>query len=96
MYCGWRAPRRSRCLAVASPAGTRRRHHRGAGDEICGKPAGEAAALAMLARLSGRTHRVLTAVALAHDAQVAVRLSVSEVRLRPLTDAEMRAYWDER
>lgn len=63
------------------------------GDEICGKPAGEAAALAMLARLSGRTHRVLTAVALAHDAQVAVRLSVSEVRLRPLTDAEMRAYW---
>jgi septum formation protein len=63
------------------------------GDQICGKPAGEAEALAMLARLSGRTHRVLTAVALAHAAHVTVRLSVSEVRLRTLTEAEMRAYW---
>ncbi len=32
---------------------------------ICGKPADEAAAVAMLERLSGRTHQVLTAVALA-------------------------------
>jgi len=33
-------------------------------DEILGKPAGREAALAMLARLSGRAHRVLSAVAL--------------------------------
>jgi septum formation protein len=63
------------------------------GDEICGKPAGKAEALAMLARLAGRTHRVLTAVALARDAHVAVRLSVSEVRLRKLSDTEVQAYW---
>lgn len=35
-------------------------------DEILGKPADGADAAAMLARLSGRTHRVLTGVAVAH------------------------------
>lgn len=61
---------------------------------ICGKPRDRADGLAMLARLSGRTHRVLTAVALARPAGVTSRLSVSEVRLRPLTPAECAAYWD--
>jgi septum formation protein len=59
---------------------------------ICGKPADESAAVAMLQRLSGRSHRVLTAVALAAS-DVSCRLSVSEVRLRALSVAECRAYW---
>lgn len=62
-------------------------------DEICGKPHDEAQGVAMLGRLSGRTHQVLTAVALAAGETVAVRLSSSEVRFRPLSRAECLAYW---
>ena len=47
----------------------------------------------MLQRLSGRDHQVLTAVALAAGADVALRLSRSDVRFRALTTAECRAYW---
>ncbi|MCC7460851.1 MAG: septum formation inhibitor Maf [Gammaproteobacteria bacterium] len=61
--------------------------------EPLGKPRDRADALAMLARLSGRTHRVLSAVALATAAGVAHRLCDSAVRLRVLTDAECAAYW---
>jgi septum formation protein len=60
---------------------------------ICGKPRDEAAALAMLARLSGRSHQVLTAVALAGADGLSFRLSASEVRFRSLTRAECLAYW---
>lgn len=60
--------------------------------EIFGKPADEADALAMLARLSGRSHRVLTAVALRWQAERDARVSVSEVRFRPTTAAEREAY----
>lgn len=59
---------------------------------ILGKPADDAEAAAMLRRLSGRTHRVLTAVALAHEGRIAERLSVSQVRMRPLADDEIARY----
>jgi septum formation protein len=59
-----------------------------------GKPRDRAEALEMLQRLSGRTHRVLSAVALLTRAGVASRLSASEVRFRRLTPAECAAYWD--
>jgi septum formation protein len=62
-------------------------------DRIHGKPANEEEGVAMLARLSGRTHQVLTAVALAVAAGVTHRLSTSEVRFRRLTRAECLAYW---
>jgi len=62
-------------------------------DSICGKPHDEAEGVAMLERLSGRTHQVLTAVALAAADTVAVRLSASAVRFRPLARAECVAYW---
>jgi septum formation protein len=62
-------------------------------DSWFGKPATEAEALVMLAALSGRTHRVLTAVCLVTAAGVREALSVSEVRFRDLTSAEIRAYW---
>jgi septum formation protein len=60
---------------------------------ICGKPHDEAAAIAMLQQLSGRAHQVLTAVALAGAQGIPWRLSVSEVRFRPLSDGECAAYW---
>jgi len=60
---------------------------------ICGKPGGEADCVAMLQRLSGRTHQVLTAVALAGTHGVAELLSASAVRFRTLSAAECVAYW---
>ncbi|MDX1594380.1 MAG: Maf family protein [Gammaproteobacteria bacterium] len=63
------------------------------GDEILGKPADKADATAMLARLSGHTHEVLTAVALATPRRVACRLSVSRVTFRTLAADEIAAYW---
>lgn len=60
--------------------------------EIIGKPRDDADALAILKRLSGRTHRVLTAVAVAREARIESRLSISEVRFRELDEAEMRRY----
>ena len=61
---------------------------------ILGKPAGKAEGVAMLERLSGRSHEVLTAVALATGGTVQFRLSASSVRLRALSRAECIAYWD--
>ncbi len=60
---------------------------------ILGKPAGAAEAVAMLERLSGRTHAVLTAVALASAQGLSFRLSASAVRFRHLSRAECLAYW---
>jgi septum formation protein len=61
---------------------------------ICGKPRDRAEGIAMLGRLSGRAHQVLTAVALATAGGVGFRLSASEVRLRAVTAAECAAYWE--
>jgi septum formation protein len=61
---------------------------------ICLKPRDRADGIAMLRLLSGRTHQVLTAVALATAAGVSFRLSASEVRLRVVTAAECAAYWE--
>jgi septum formation protein len=65
-------------------------------DEILGKPTDRAEAEAMLAQLSGREHRVMTAVALvgvlAGERHEAMRLSISRVRFRQTTVAERQAY----
>lgn len=61
-------------------------------DRILGKPAGEAQALDMLALLSGREHRVLTAVAVLGEGQQTA-LSETLVRLRAIAPAEALAYW---
>ena len=63
-------------------------------DVIYGKPRDRADGLAMLGRLSGRTHAVLTAVALADARGVAVQLSVSTVRFRDLSSQECAEYWE--
>ena len=62
------------------------------GREVLGKPESAEQAVAMLERLSGRTHRVLTAVALRSAAGVESRLSESDVRFRAPTPAERLAY----
>jgi septum formation protein len=62
------------------------------GREVLGKPATPVEAAAMLERLSGRSHRVLTAVALRHTAGIETRLSESEVRFRATTADERVAY----
>jgi septum formation protein len=62
------------------------------GRRILGKPADAAEAQAMLRSLSGRTHRVLTAVAV-HDGRRTLRaLNVSRVRFVPLPPAVIEAY----
>jgi septum formation protein len=60
--------------------------------EIIGKPRDTLDAERILARLSGRTHRVLTAVAVSLGERVESALSVSEVRFRELGEHEIRRY----
>jgi septum formation protein len=62
------------------------------GSAILGKPKDAAEAAAMLERLSGRAHRVLTAVAVRHAGGLETRLSDSEVRFRATTADERLAY----
>jgi septum formation protein len=62
--------------------------------EILGKPGDCEDALRMLTRLSGRTHEVLTAVALATVGGLASRVSRSEVTFRPISAVEAREYWN--
>jgi septum formation protein len=57
-----------------------------------GKPADAAQAAAMLRRLSGREHEVLSAVAVSHDGRLDFRLSRTTVRMRELQAAEIRRY----
>jgi septum formation protein len=61
--------------------------------KILGKPADEADCVAMLTALAGRTHEVLTAVALRHDDRLAECLSSSQVGFRAIDAAECRRYW---
>jgi septum formation protein len=62
--------------------------------EVLGKPRDAAHAEALLARLAGRTHRVLTGVAVAASGGPALRSRVveSRVRMRTASTAEIRAY----
>ena len=62
-------------------------------NRILGKPRDRRAAVDMLMSLSGRTHRVLTAVVLLHDRPES-RLNESTVSFRPLTIKECEAYCD--
>jgi len=63
------------------------------GAELFGKPIDLNDCVRMLAALSARTHRVLTAVALRHAGGVACDLSVSEVSFRALSKQECARYW---
>ena len=63
-------------------------------DVIFGKPVDREDFMSMLGKLSGRTHDVLTSVALATDGGVHVLVSTSEVRFRSLAEAEIEKYWE--
>lgn len=63
------------------------------GAAIMGKPADRGEGLAMLAQLSGRSHEVLTGVAVATAAGVATCLSRSLVHFRELEPGEAERYW---
>ena len=62
------------------------------GRRILGKPADADQAAEMLAALSGRSHRVLTAIALASGRRTLAAMSVSHVRFAPLGPATIAAY----
>ena len=84
---GWHAPQRQDDLPVlgADTAVVLE-------SQVLGKPASPDEAVAMLTRLSGRSHRVLSGVALVQGAREEVRLSASIVRFRLTTAAERRRY----
>jgi septum formation protein len=63
------------------------------GQELFGKPVDQADAARMLARLSGRTHAVWTAVAVTDGQRERVELNRSEVTFRAITPEEIAAYW---
>ena len=62
------------------------------GDTILGKPGDDADARDMLSRLSGRTHQVYTAVAVARDGIVDSEVEGVSVTFRTLTRREIDAY----
>jgi septum formation protein len=62
--------------------------------KVFGKPRDKAQAVYMLSELSGRSHEVLTAVALADSRGVAERLSANTVRFRKISPEECVAYWE--
>ncbi|MBT5718303.1 MAG: septum formation inhibitor Maf [Gammaproteobacteria bacterium] len=61
--------------------------------DVLGKPSSESDALEMLLRLSGREHRVLSAVMLATKNKQAAQLSESRVTFREISLAEARRYY---
>ena len=63
------------------------------GEEIFGKPRDENDGVRMLAALSGRSHDVLTAVALASDGRLETAICETRVTFRALSTAECRQYW---
>lgn len=62
-------------------------------DELLHKPGDAARAVAQLVRLAGRTHRIVTAVALRHpDGRFDTHVDVHTMRMRRLPEAALVAY----
>lgn len=61
--------------------------------KILEKPLDADHAAAILRQLAGATHQVITAVALAFEQELTVKLSITDVVFRPLSEAEISAYW---
>jgi len=62
------------------------------GGVIMGKPKDQADAMAMLARLSGKTHQVYSAISL-RGREHSQAVSITEVTFKCLTEREMLDYW---
>ena len=62
-------------------------------DEVLGKPGHDAGlGSAMLRRLSGRGHQVMTGIAVSSPAGLRSQVVISEVIFRPLSESEIRWY----
>jgi septum formation protein len=61
-------------------------------DEVFGKPRDVADAAAMLRRLSGRTHQVISAVSLVSPSREMQTVSISDVSFAALTEVQIEAY----
>lgn len=59
---------------------------------ILGKPRDREEAFAMLSRLSGRQHQVLSAVAIAFEERIEIRLSMTNVTFAALEEERIRRY----
>jgi len=64
------------------------------GDDILGKPANQDEAAAMLRRLAGRRHQVMTAYRAHFGGRMVERVVSTGVSFRSLDSAELRAYLD--
>jgi septum formation protein len=62
------------------------------GDEVLNKPKDAAEAAEMLRKLSGRTHEVITAIALADQHRKIILSDTTEVRFKTLTQNEIQYY----
>ncbi len=60
--------------------------------QLFGKPVDKNEAKKMLRQLSGRSHQVLTAVALVSATSKRSRLNISQVHFRQLSEADIQAY----
>ena len=60
--------------------------------QVLGKPRHARDAMQMLASLSGKTHLVLTAVAIRYGSRCRSEVSSSQVKFRETTEDELRAY----
>ena len=63
------------------------------GDDVFGKPRDGADAVAMLTALSGKTHQVMTGVAVWAGRKLGSALSVTDVRFREISPDEALQYW---
>lgn len=62
-------------------------------ERVLEKPNSKAEGFAMLRQLSGRSHQVLTAMALLNADQLSEVLVSTEVCFRPLTEQDIESYW---
>ena len=62
-------------------------------EAVFGKPSGQGDCIDMLLRLSGRTHEVLTGVAVRTASGVRTAISASQVSFREISPDEALAYW---
>ena len=58
-----------------------------------GKPLDKQDGIAMLSALSGRTHQVMTAIAIADSSNMACELVTTEVTFKQLSKQEIENYW---
>ncbi|HMU89556.1 MAG: septum formation inhibitor Maf [Pseudomonadales bacterium] len=63
-------------------------------DEILGKPRDRDHFMAMMTQLSGRWHRVISAVAVVTATACHTAVVTTRVRFRPLDPAELARYWE--